>query len=684
MSADQGVGRRPPRLPNLVPNLSWLKAHDVGWLEALMTCCDATLVIQPADDSMYRFALSVFGGAAAFSFGKDGEIDFGKYAIAALRGAAREQLIYFYAQSVSTNLCTQCAKGTIPLYWNGRDDKNYAPKTEAAVALIEMVAASPQPELNKEGSGAVKLTESELAVLCDVVVALASRERAAVTRDQKRDAIDNLKREGATCKKRSTASPNNTTAETGTPSQQSNVPLASAKNGRDRCERGPGAQAKGPDRAEPRGRAPHTGHGKRPSYRGGRGRVRRPSLRHGKSRRGRCGFRVSCIFKEPISESFMSYVARIAREEEETRRREATRAFEEAARKRIAREVEETRRREATRAFEEAARKRAKKAAASYAELPAEPVGPLTKFEEWSATASKTLSAEVGELTPYAIYDGGDAGANDCSLQSVSALLIWMLAKQQSAGLGALLAALGALSKDDDCVRPLALLHFVSTELAGLVGTPNPLDSLATNKPLMDAMRSLVSAVCLFDSTEVPLAHPMHVPRAELRRVAERDARVPVAVIGKFVAALGLRASIFVETDSACVRHDVGHLGAPFVGGLVARQGHMVAVLCEGSAGHEPPQPSPQVAITFDLSRGIAILPDGSRIATPPACAPPPAASTVDLAARPSLFQASRSVGSLPPLPDCLRQITASSSTDRRCFRATATAAPSVRTSAAR
>ena len=43
------------------------------------------------------------------------------------------------------------------MYPSGKDASEYAPQTAAAIRLVQLVAASPQPELHMNGSGKVSL-----------------------------------------------------------------------------------------------------------------------------------------------------------------------------------------------------------------------------------------------------------------------------------------------------------------------------------------------------------------------------------------------------------------------------------------------------------------------------------------------------------------------------------------------
>ena len=43
------------------------------------------------------------------------------------------------------------------MYPSGKDASEYAPQTAAAIKLVQLVAASPQPELHMNGSGKVSL-----------------------------------------------------------------------------------------------------------------------------------------------------------------------------------------------------------------------------------------------------------------------------------------------------------------------------------------------------------------------------------------------------------------------------------------------------------------------------------------------------------------------------------------------
>ena len=104
-----------------------------------------------------------------------------------------------------------------------------------------------------------------------------------------------------------------------------------------------GPASKEPHRAEPRGKAPHTGRGRLLRGRGGRARAKRAPARRGKNAvplprrslpsRSRCfhGKYVRCGFQAPVV-SFMSYMAaaKEKEEEEEGRRQKTKRAVEEA------------------------------------------------------------------------------------------------------------------------------------------------------------------------------------------------------------------------------------------------------------------------------------------------------------------------------------------------------------------
>ena len=59
-------------------------------------------------------------------------------------------------------LLKQCAEGCIPMYPSATDASEYAPQTAAAIKLVQLVAASPQPELHVNGSGKVSLAASPI------------------------------------------------------------------------------------------------------------------------------------------------------------------------------------------------------------------------------------------------------------------------------------------------------------------------------------------------------------------------------------------------------------------------------------------------------------------------------------------------------------------------------------------
>ena len=161
----------PPKPSKAASHSYDLKAggRDVDWMEALSTTCNTTLVLRPAD-SMYEFAVDGVLDATTLCFGDKGQVTLDECAIATLRKAARYQLMRQHAPFASSDLYKQCAEGLIPMYPAGDTSSGrYAKETEAAIAIVAIVTASSHDMVATRMSGAIRLTDSELAEVREVM-----------------------------------------------------------------------------------------------------------------------------------------------------------------------------------------------------------------------------------------------------------------------------------------------------------------------------------------------------------------------------------------------------------------------------------------------------------------------------------------------------------------------------------
>ena len=215
----------PPKPSKAAPHSYDLKAggRDVDWMEALSTTCNTTLVLRPAD-SMYEFAVDGVLGATTLCFGDKGQVTLDECAIATLRKAARYQLMRQHAPFASSDLYKQCAEGLIPMYPAGETSSGrYAKETEAAIAIVAIVTASSHDMVATRMSGAIRLTDSELAEVREVM-SQQLRERSERAARTERRVQRNRKDEG-------THQKTGVIAPKGTKKQGLTAPSAAPKDG---------------------------------------------------------------------------------------------------------------------------------------------------------------------------------------------------------------------------------------------------------------------------------------------------------------------------------------------------------------------------------------------------------------------------------------------------------------------
>ena len=100
------------------------------------------------------------------------------------------------------------------------------------------------------------------------------------------------------------------------------------------------------------------------------------------------------------------------------------------------------------------------------------------------------------------------------------------------------------------------------------------------------AIRSLVSKLCAAEPKD--MASQWHVSSEEAARVAVPSTTVPLGAVVALLQKLPVRVALFVHWGDHVERHEFGgSVEAPFVGGLIAREGHMSFVECDGAREHE-------------------------------------------------------------------------------------------------
>eukprot|EP00964_Phaeocystis_antarctica_P069909 scaffold42531_cov61-Phaeocystis_antarctica.AAC.1 len=100
------------------------------------------------------------------------------------------------------------------------------------------------------------------------------------------------------------------------------------------------------------------------------------------------------------------------------------------------------------------------------------------------------------------------------------------------------------------------------------------------------AIRNLVSKLCAAEPKE--MTSQWYVSSEEAARVAVPSTTVPLGAVVALLQKLPVRVALFVHWGDHVERHDFGgSVEAPFVGGLLAREGHMSFVECDGAREHE-------------------------------------------------------------------------------------------------
>ena len=125
-------------------------------------------------------------------------------------------------------------------------------------------------------------------------------------------------------------------------------------------------------------------------------------------------------------------------------------------------------------------------------------------------------------------------------------------------------------------------------ELDRLASHDEPLKDLVYNHKvscITHSLRCLIADVVLRTADEeISVADEMYVPEEHALWTYKSGTPVPVAAVARFVQALGLRAALLFDYGGTVHRREVGAADAPFLGGLLVRDGHMSAVICKGHA----------------------------------------------------------------------------------------------------
>jgi len=154
-------------------------------------------------------------------------------------------------------------------------------------------------------------------------------------------------------------------------------------------------------------------------------------------------------------------------------------------------------------------------------------------------------------------------------------------------------------------------------ELDGLARHDEPLKDLVWNHEvscITRSLRCLIADVVLRTADEeISVADEMYVPEEHALRTCTSGTPVPVAAVARFVQALGLRATLLFDFGGTMHRHDIGVADAPFLGGLLVRDGHMSAIMCEGHAPAPMLALAPRpISIHFGEDGATIHLPNGS------------------------------------------------------------------------
>lgn len=254
------------------------------------------------------------------------------------------------------------------------------------------------------------------------------------------------------------------------------------------------------------------------------------------------------------------------------------------------------------------------------------------------------------DLEPCAIFDPtGHTG--ECGTLCPAALFLIAMMNDGSAAI-ILRESLAEYALCTGLTQPVASLL---AELEALVLHPNPLQSLVACHQvsgITEALRHLMADAILRTADEVALCDETFVSKEHALRLVTPGTLVPVAVIARFIQALGLRAAVFCKTGDIVHRRDIGAVDAPFLGGLLVRDSHMCAVVCDG---HAPPlalSTAPS-SIRISLGEGSKSLTDSNL--GPQGCLPslppsiPPSGSCFDACCL-CTCHCARSCGEAPPV----------------------------------